>query len=429
MPLIFPQSIIFVLGASILLTACAKEEPLTFDSSNNGVYFNYQRVEDLKTDVNFADHLLENSDTVKINVSLKWLGIAPSMPTTVVLRQRPIKDVEVTKVSIPSIEFPAGAYEHTVTIGVPRPKLLDVVYGTELYLDATSEQSEAANGIGGFETYAIRVSESYSEPPYWQYEAGIYFGTWTPEKHVFLTRLTQNTTYYSAGWDKYPQFSRQAVDSLRKYQELNPEATDVIDLPFSTDVRYEQPFFWSDLHNRYLGQYSSGLYVGLCRALGVTTANEKSFFMGEEARLKELNVNAVQTMMRRYNTLFSWQYNASDYRKELWVPIFSGVDYPVVKPIAWNGASAALLEKYYGEYSDEKYKFMISAMLAAKGTDNFVLVELFPVQVVWTDSGTQESRWDTSIGGESKIRECYRIIREAYDENPSAYNFDFPVIF
>ena len=82
-----------------------------------------------------------------------------------------------------------------------------------------------------------------------------------------------------------------------------------------------------------------------------------------------------------------------------------------------------MISQYYGEYSDEKYKFMIKTWLEVQGSDNFVLVQMFPIYKDWTWS----AYWDDRIGGEEQIKKCYKVFKAAYDAAPAGtYSFTFP---
>ena len=67
---------------------------------------------------------------------------------------------------------------------------------------------------------------------------------------------------------------------------------------------------------------------------------------------------------------------------------------------------------------------MIKTWLEKQGTDNFVLIQMFPIRLAddwWS------AKWDNSIGGEDQIKECYKVFKAAYDAAPAGtYSFTFP---
>ena len=72
-----------------------------------------------------------------------------------------------------------------------------------------------------------------------------------------------------------------------------------------------------------------------------------------------------------------------------------GVDYDVVAPAFWtNSLTGPMIKKYYGEYSEAKYKKMLQ--IASSSVDGFKPFQLFPVKLIWDDASmTNTPMWDT----------------------------------
>ena len=142
----------------------------------------------------------------------------------------------------------------------------------------------------------------------------------------------------------------------------------------------------------------------------------------------DLHKTAVKAMMSQYNNYLYWSYKGNNYKSGTWTPMYAEMEYDVVKPYHWENTWAYgagdMISQYYGEYSDEKYKFMIKTWLEKQGTDNFVLIQMFPVCL---SSDWWSAEWDSTIGGEGQIKECYKAFKAAYDAVPAGtYNFTFP---
>ena len=412
----------------IFLYACQTEQPFFFDEKGNSVYFAHPNNR-IDTTVNFADHIVENPTKISIPINLKLLGYTSEKNKQVVLKSQAVEGYPEIEVTIPEIRFEQGELKKTVQIEISRPAELDSLYAISVYIDSLATSDDRlVGGVKNYGKYTIYVKEAYTAPPAWDYGIGMYLGKWAAEKHLFMIQVTQNASYYDTwDWSLYPKYNQQAVDSLRKFAIANPDTPIAIDIPLKDDCIYGKPDYWSDLHNRYLGEYAARSFANFASSNGLNTTNERAFFTGDENRMKELNKQAVVTMMNLYDRFFQWGMSSESFQRRMWAPMLPDAVYPVSKPACWQDASAKpLLERYYGEYSDEKYQFMIQTWTQKVGMNNFVLVQLFPVIVGWTEAGTLEAQWDSSIGGETAIKECYHAFKEAYALNPEAYPFTFP---
>lgn len=415
----------------MVFSSCKYQEPPLYDVASDGVYFDYKLKADLTQTVNFADHVLREKETVPFTVKLKRLGYMSDKPLRLVMKSKEVKDRPSVIVQIPEIKFEANEYEKNVTVEVSAPAERDKIYAVCLYFDTQDPASDLKSSIKEFSEFILEVKESFTKPKSWDWTLQAYLGNWSPEKHVFMiTTLKENDYAESNDWSKYIQYNIAAVNELRKRQQQDENYIVTIDIPFSTEALYDKPFYWTQEHDRYLGTYTSSGFVSLASALNANTTNERRLFAGKEISMERLNKTAVKNMMNSYNTFFNWQLPGSVYREKVWVPMFAETEYEIVAPVCWSESPAtkSMLEYYYGEYSEAKYKFMLKTWLETQGTHDFCIVQMFPITVSWTEEGTQAGLWDESIGGQPQITECYKVFKKKYDENPSLYPFEFPNI-
>ena len=427
-------NILLCLLAIVGLSACDKQEPDFFSEKNNGIYFDYETAAELTTKINFADRILGNPESLPVEVKTKLLGHISQDARKAVLKTRPVEGYPEAQVILPEVEFKDGEYQKYVSIQVVRPAERETEYAICLYFD-TTEPGALGAGIAGRGEFTIFVQETYTRPTGWDEKdwAVSYLGNWTPDKHIFFVNLLQDNNYAANGalydWNKLISYNTQAVEALRRMQQENPDTEITIDIPFSTDCNYSKPYYWASEHEKYLGDYSASTFALLAAAVGANTSNEVEL-LGSEERLADLNRIAVLTMMRNYNMYYSsWTLSTSQFSKNCWFPMFPNIEYEVVQPDCWTDwgiGGGQKPTKYYGEYSDEKYRFMISAWLEhCIATDKeFMLWQLFPLVIDW---GVFDSVWDDAAGGEETIKECYKVIKAAYDAAPSGtYSFTFP---
>lgn len=430
----YKYSILWLFALAFLTTACEKDEPPFYDMNEHGVYFDYEKEADFKQEINFADHVLGDPQDVKITLKMKVLGYLTETSRKAVLKTKAVEEYPEASVVLPEVIFEANEYEKEIEITVNRPEERDTDYAISIYLDSEDANSQLGSGIAGKEEFVVYVKETYEKPTsVWGpgSMAQMYLGEWSVDKHIFLINLTQNNDYVQTLYDYYAVvgYNEQAVSALRAQRENNPDEPILIDIPFVTDVyNYEKPSYWGDLHQQYLGTYSNSLFVSLANAVGANTANETELLDGDEQTIKNLNKTAVKYMMNQYDTYMnSWGMACEHFKGMCWIPMFPDMDYDVVRPGCWSpyGVDGGeTISQYYGTYSEEKYKFMIKTWLAKQGTENFVLVQMFPLMLNWSD---WKYDWDNSIGGENQIKACYKAFKEAYDAAPAGtYSFTFP---
>lgn len=412
--------LLFLLTGS-WLASCEKSEPPFYDANSNGAYFDYDK-EKLDTIINFADYILEDPKEITVKIKIKLLGYVEDFDRTLVLKAIAMENYPQAQVTCPEVVFKAGEYKKEIEIKVGRPETQDTRYGMTLSVD--EERSDIGIGAEGFENFNVYVEDSYQTPAGWEYNAGMFFGEFSAEKHIFIVKVTKDEdyAYNNNPWGVYPDYQLAVIDSIREHNQAHPNEPLNIAIPFiSGGPEYPKPYYWTEKHDKYLGTYSSSSFISLCNSIGADTSNEKELFNGEEENLKGLHKKAIVAMMKSFNNYFSWGMFLDNFRNEQ-IPMLKDMDYDVVTPIWWTACSS-MVTPYYGDYSEAKYKFMIKTLLNAKG-DKFFLPEMFPIYQDWnSDTGFA---WDTLLGGEAGIKECYKLFYAEWEKNKDQYDFTFP---
>ena len=412
--------LLFLLTGS-WLASCEKSEPPFYDANSNGAYFDYDK-EKLDTIINFADYILEDPKEITVKIKIKLLGYVEDFDRTLVLKAIAMENYPQAQVTCPEVVFKAGEYKKEIEIKVGRPETQDTRYGMTLSVD--EERSDIGIGAEGFENFNVYVEDSYQIPAGWEYNAGMFFGEFSAEKHIFIVRVTKDEdyAYNNNPWGVYPDYQLAVIDSIREHNQAHPNEPLNIAIPFiSGGPEYPKPYYWTEKHDKYLGTYSSSSFISLCNSIGADTSNEKELFNGEEENLKGLHKKAIVAMMKSFNNYFNWGMSFDNFRNEQ-IPMLKDMDYDVVTPIWWTACSS-MITPYYGDYSEAKYKFMIKTLLNAKG-DKFFLPEMFPIYQDWnSDTGFA---WDTLLGGEAGIKECYKLFYAEWEKNKDQYDFTFP---
>lgn len=412
--------LLFLLTGS-WLASCEKSEPPFYDANSNGAYFDYDK-EKLDTIINFADYILEDPKEITVKIKIKLLGYVEDFDRTLVLKAIAMENYPQAQVTCPEVVFKAGEYKKEIEIKVGRPETQDTRYGMTLSVD--EERSDIGIGAEGFENFNVYVEDSYQIPAGWEYNAGMFFGEFSAEKHIFIVKVTKDEdyAYNNNPWGVYPDYQLAVIDSIREHNQAHPNEPLNIAIPFiSGGPEYPKPYYWTEKHDKYLGTYSSSSFISLCNSIGADTSNEKELFNGEEENLKGLHKKAIVAMMKSFNNYFNWGMSFDNFRNEQ-IPMMKDIDYDVVTPIWWTACSS-MITPYYGDYSEAKYKFMIKTLLNAKG-DKFFLPEMFPIYQDWnSDTGFA---WDTLLGGEAGIKECYKLFYAEWEKNKDQYDFTFP---
>ena len=91
--------------------------------------------------------------------------------------------------------------------------------------------------------------------------------------------------------------------------------------------------------------------------------------------------------------------------------------------------TAAIVKRYFGEYENGKYQFMLKTMLKEDGAGEFNAASLLPFVY---DKANGTYAWDEAplgtkqLSGEERLKECYRIIKVANDKRPTSIRYDIP---
>ncbi len=425
----------------VAISSCTHEEPELFDFSNNGIYFDYDDKEEFTSNLNFATHIVNPIEYIKLDLKVKLLGSIANHERQVLLVGKAIEGYEEAKTStLPeTITFAAGEYEKTVKVCVYRPENEEKTYALSLRFSPIS--SDIGTGIEGKELYNIYTSCTYSEPQTWkENEVYNFFGEWTKEKHIFLARdIYSNDNYVDYTADQLGGGYNSALDYLRNNREdLN------YDIPYYYNeslsiFKFSQPDYWTELHDLYLDNFTSRPYqagftfLQIAEAEGLTTKTDKAYFKGDEAHLQQLNKRAVEIMQDVYDEFYMKEIYSTIYSTKFQVPLFEDFDYNLREPYCWSTYAPegkALLDTYYGTYSKEKFAFMINTLLKTN-SPHANLAHMFPISRTWDsktnnykvnlDRHPKDNTNNSYYSGKEILTTLNRIFREADTEN--LYNF------
>ncbi len=419
----------------LTLTACQYDEPDFFDAKNNGIYFNYDSPESFKADLNFATHIVKPVDTIGLTLKVKLLGHLSDKERKVKLVGDSIPNYLVAQFdTLPKIiTFAPNEYEKDVKIVALRPATEDEHYAAALRFEPIS--SDIGEGIEGKDVFNVFVSFEYLKPDNWDNsDVKLWYGEWTKEKHIFLAKNYFDNDNY-ANWESYDLYPahKYVVDSVRKTPELDFEIPYYYDA-FFTNTPYFRPEYWTADHDKYIFNFNSLTqkgaqsysFVQLAYAEGLTTKTEEEYFTGDIERLKEINVRAVELMQDIYDQFLLDQRNPDSYKIMYETQFHKDIDYRLRQPLCWSDKvpdANALISKYYGEYSEKKFKFMINTLLDAV-PDETALYNIFPIQREYNEKAdvyhVKLYNFE-SFNGEEMVKRYNELFRAADTEN--IYNF------
>jgi hypothetical protein len=429
------RNILFIITGCMLFSACKKEEVPTYGNGADGVYFlNDTQTGKLSKNVNFAT-IPGMPEEATINVRLRLLGnLYNDDEKRVILRTKAVEDYPEAFVIAPEVIFGAKEYEKEIEIRIRKPEEINKTYASTLYIVNENENDNIGVGISDRDSITFFVDISVSKPKNWDsWGANEFFGEWSAEKHIFLINISQNPNFIS--YYDYGGIHVAAVDALRSIIKNNPDEVPNFDLPFvdynkSYRTYAEKPAYWNDLVSKYFGPYDSYMFGAIASSVSATVKTENQMFSVKEDELVTLHKTAASFMFSEYNNLFYRGLTGYNYMYAYWIPLIKDLDYTLSKPACWSDPNCgALLQKYYGEYSEDKYRFMINTWLSYQQNkgDKFVLVQMFPVLNEYDkETNVVVAIWDYTLGGEDAIRTCYNAFKEEYNKNPSLYTFTFP---
>lgn len=432
---------------ALFFTACDKNEPDFFDSTANGAYFGYENASDFEYTLNFADYIIGKPKEAPVIVSINLLGYLSDAQRSLSIKTKKVEGFGVAKVTIPEVVFSNNEYKKEISIMVERPEVEDSTFAICLYLDGTGD---LGTGINGKDEFIIYVKEVYEAPLFWN-RVSYYLGNWNKDKHMFLASTLNNNKYHETfirdsqlDTDAVKEANRVAVDTLLAKEQDIPEYIDIPILEETEKIDYAEPFFWKDC-KAYLGEFKGKKLSIFAKDIlsGANTAN----FMARYAdagtidkikeKEKDFNINDVYDMLLEYHSYASSGYPISEYKERCWVEIKrKNINaYKVLTPYWWEDpnklGTANIVKSYFGEYSDEKYRFMMNKMIEALSSENFVVAEMFPFIL---NKEKNSFTWDNIerdgniVNGEDYIKECYKIIKSGYDSASKGIKdmFSFP---
>lgn len=430
---------------ALLFSACDSLEPDLFDKDANGAYFDYEYAADFEKTLNFSDHIVGNPDTVSVTLNVKLLGYLMDEARTLSVKTKEIDGYEPADVVIDDVMFADKEYEKAIEVKVCRPEQEDSVYAICIYLDGSGDIGVGINGKNEINLY---VTESYEQPAVWYSHVDTYLGEWSKEKHIFLANHTGNNHFYSNLYDNSMgmhlfdsilSLNVSAVNALLADEPAEPLTVDLPILKETDYPAYNIPYFWKNYED-CLGVFRANKFCRFTAMLGGSgTKDIAELYAGDAARLmmeeeaEGFHKDDVLYMLNVYYNHAMSGYPLSEYKNLFWVQMRNNMNYTMRIPFWWEDPNAlgtsAIVERYFGEYKDDKYQFMLKTMLKDDGAENFITESLFPF-VYDMESGTYV--WDTTpfgkkqLCGEERIKECYRVIKAANDKRPASRRYDIP---
>lgn len=443
------KSFYYILGLFCLmfaLTACEGREPDLFDKDSNGAYFDYDYANEFEHTLNFSDHIADNPDTVSVTLKVKLLGYLMDEARTLSVKTKPVEGHSLAGVAIEKVVFANKEYEKQIEVKVKRPEFEDTVYAVCIYLDGSGD---IGSGIVGKNEINLYVKESYEKPEIWYSHMDNLLGTWNKKKHIFLAQHKGDSHFYSNFYESlnqqhnYDSILALNVSAVNALLAVEPEeGIELVDLPIikeSDHPAYTEPYFWSE-YEETLGLFRANKFCRFVGMLGgATTNNIAALFASKEAKTKmdneaeNFHKDDFLYMLNEYYSYAKLGYPISEYKNLCWVKM-GGANYKVRIPYWWEDPDALgtgeIVKKYFGEYNDEKYKFMLQTMLAEDGADNFITESILPFVY---DKENETYAWDNSpfgekqLSGEERLKECYRRIKDVNDNDlPPSRRHDIP---
>ena len=155
--------------------------------------------------------------------------------------------------------------------------------------------------------------------------------------------------------------------------------------------------------------------------------------MEEEA--EGFHKSDVLEMLNEYYRYAEQGIAIAEFKDLYWVEMQNNMNYTMRIPFWWEDphglGTAAIVTKYFGDYSDDKYQFMLKTMMKEDGTENFIAASILPFRY---DKEQNRYVWDQSpfgvalLAGEERLKECYRVIKAANDKRPGSRKFDIPEV-
>ena len=431
-----------LLCLTLAFTACESKEPELFDASANGAYFDYKNAAEYEQTLNFADHMVGYPDSVTVELKVKLLGYLMDEARTLAVKTKEVEGYEPAGVKIKDVIFANKEYEKNIEVKVKRPDVEDQTYAICIYLDGSGD---IGTGVVGKNEINLYVTDTYEALPYWS-EFTTYLGGWSKEKQIFLANHKKSNTFYAnlykdemAVYDSLVALNTSAVNALLAVEPAEPETFSLPILNASYYPEYTEPYFWKD-YKEYIGPFRSSKLCKISILLGNANTSNFATLMASEDGLQimkdeanNFNKEDVLYMLEEYYNYALEGYPLSEYKDRCWAQIKNSLTYDVRIPFWWEDplslGTAEIVKKYFGEYSDKKYQFILKEIMKKDGAEDFVPASIFPF-VYNKDNNTYT--WDNTpfgekqLSGEERLKECYRIVKKANDPLPSIMKHDIP---
>lgn len=444
------KSIHYIIGLlclTLAFTACEKIEPDLFDKGANGAYFDYEYAADFDRMLNFSEHVVGNPDTVEVALKVKLLGYLMDDERTLAVKTKEIEGYELADVAIDEVVFSGKEYEKEIVVKVKRPAVEDQMYAVCIYLDGSGD---LGTGISGRNEVNLYVTESYEHPAVWYSHILTYLGEWSKEKHIFLANHTGDNLFYTSLYDEemgmhvFDAIVALNVSAVNALLASEPEEPIAVDLPILKETEYpayNEPYFWNG-YEEQLGAFRAGKFCRFTTMLGGSNTRDIAALFASDAAVQVMEEEAgnfhkddVLFMLNQYYDYAMTGTPLSEYRNLFWVELQNNVNYTVRIPFWWEDSkelgTGAIVKKYFGEYKDDKYQFMLKTMLKEDGAADFIAESILPFVY---DAANNTFAWDNSpfgtkqLSGEERLKECYRIIKAANDKRPASRRFDIPEV-
>ena len=195
------------------LYGCTKQEIEVFSTDDAGIYFQSQSVSSYGSSENYTDSM--SFSFASVEASMESVIVYAPVRTMGKVRNydRPFKvivDKERTtaiegvhyEVNLDTLYVPAGESRANVPVRLLRAadlvnKTVTLVLRLQdnehfvCYLEEyknTNSYTATGELISGV-TYSFSVNEMYTEPQYWAFFGGFYFGDWTPRKYLIVNAV------------------------------------------------------------------------------------------------------------------------------------------------------------------------------------------------------------------------------------------------
>ena len=230
-----------------------------------------------------------------------------------------------------------------------------------------------------------------------------------------------------------------AVNALLASEPAEPVEVDLPILKETDYPDYVQPYFWNG-YEELLGVFRANKFCRFVNMLGGSDTRDVAALFATDAASQAMETEAAGFHKDDVLYMLNVYYNnamsgtpISEFRNLFWVEMKNNVNYTMRIPFWWEDpqelGTAAVVKKYFGEYKDDKYQFMLKTMLKEDGAGEFIAASILPFVY---DAANNTFAWDEStfgtrqLSGEERLKECYRIIKAANDKRPESRRYDIP---